>query len=396
MSESFPVHSVSELTAEIKSTLEGQFFDVLVEGEISQPKLSSNGHLYFTLKDNKAQLSCVMWRSSVKQLKRIPEHGKSAVIGGEIQVYLPHGKYQFITRVLHERGAGALQEKFEALKRALLEEGLFDARFKQKIPTLPFRIGVVTSASSAAYQDIVRTTEQRFPMATLVLHHAATQGETAAQEIAQAIAVLDESARCDVIIVGRGGGSLEDLWCFNEEVVARAIFNARTPIISAVGHETDVSISDFVADARAATPTQAAVMATPDKNDLLMWLEEKSKVLFERVRRHLRRLENDFVQVKLSYGLREFPVLLQKKGEKVEHLQQRMFEKTRALIQRREHQALQWTHRLEKGSPNAPLEKGFVRVMQGEKWQRSANDLENGAEVELLWHDGKRRAKIGD
>ncbi|MEX0930013.1 MAG: exodeoxyribonuclease VII large subunit, partial [Balneolales bacterium] len=269
--------TVSQLTLNIKAVMEGQFHDVLVQGEVSQPKSSRNGHIYFTLKDAGAQLPCVIWKSTAERLNTTLQHGQHVMAGGEVQVYAPHGKYQLIVSAVQQAGSGALQHAFEKLKTKLQAEGLFDEGRKKPLPKFPGSIGVVTSAGGAAFQDIVSTLTKRYPLVDLYLYHAAVQGVSAASEITRGIEYFSETGKVDVMIIGRGGGSLEDLWPFNEEAVARAVFNSNVPVISAVGHETDFSISDFMADARAATPTQAASMAVPDIGELRFQVEDLDK-----------------------------------------------------------------------------------------------------------------------
>jgi exodeoxyribonuclease VII large subunit len=293
----FDVPSVSELTGKIKNLLESNFTDVLVEGEISNVKQSRNGHYYFTVKDSDAQLSCVMWRNVAQRLGPDLIDGQQVILGGSIQVYAPHGRYQMIVTLVEQAGIGKLQQEFERLKKKLKDEGLFDEAHKKKLPDFPERIGVVTSASGAAFHDIISTLERRWPMAAVYLYHASVQGVNAAPELVKGIKYFCKNRNVDVLIIGRGGGSLEDLWPFNEESVARAVFKCPVPVVSAVGHEVDFSICDFVADARAATPTQAAVLATPDINEIRFLVEDLnsglSVLLNDRVNRYresLRRL----------------------------------------------------------------------------------------------------------
>src|SRR5699024_2476729 len=262
--------SVSELTGEIKSVLEGNFIDVRVEGEMSNVSTSRRGHTYFTLKDEGAQLACVIWSGVNQRLGVELTDGQQITVGGDIQVYPPHGKYQLIVRSVEQAGKGALQQAFERLKAKLKNEGLFDEAHKKLLPEFPRHIGVITSATGAAFHDITDTLQRRWPLADVLLHHSSVQWANAASELVDAIRWFSDNQNVDVLIVGRGGGSLEDLWPFNEEAVARALFACKVPTISAVGHEVDFSISDFVADVRAATPTQAAILSTPDINEVRM------------------------------------------------------------------------------------------------------------------------------
>lgn len=259
--------SVAELTASIRDVLQQSFLDVAVVGEISNYKHHSSGHRYFTLKDDEASIACVMWRTRVPSFAM--EDGAQTIVFGKLTVYPPQGKYQIDVTAVRPAGAGSLQRILEERKRELARRGFFDWQRKRRLPDLPMTIGVVTSATGAALQDILSTIASRFPIAHVIVRPTLVQGQGAAEDIAMAIAEF-QPANVDVLIIGRGGGSIEDLWAFNELVVAEAVFNSRIPIISAVGHETDETISDLVADVRAATPTHAAVLATPVTRDDMM------------------------------------------------------------------------------------------------------------------------------
>ncbi len=260
--------TVTEITRRIKSLLEGTIPNISVEGEISGLKASPSGHIYFCLKDNNALIDAVVWRSAAMKLKDIPKDGEKVVARGKITVYEPRGRYQLVVTSFQTSGKGDLWRKFEELKEKLAAEGLFDQERKVPIPESPKTIGIVTSPSGAALQDILKIVRRRAPGMKVVVSPALVQGKGSAADIARALQRLDDWGGADVIIVGRGGGSLEDLWSFNEEAVARAIATAKTPVVSAVGHETDFTIADFVADARAATPSEAAEKIAPDQNYL--------------------------------------------------------------------------------------------------------------------------------
>jgi exodeoxyribonuclease VII large subunit len=269
------VVSVGDLTRRIKRSVEDAIRHVWVAGEISNYRPASSGHVYFTLKDEESQIPCVLWRSSSQRLRFRPEDGMEVVAFGRVEVYVPHGKYQLIVDDLEPRGVGSLQLRFEQLKERLQREGLFDPARKRPLPFLPRKIALVTSPTGAAVQDMLRTIRARCPNVDVLVYAVRVQGEGSAQEIAAAIGHLNLSIPdLDVMIVGRGGGSIEDLWAFNEEVVARAIHASRIPVVSAVGHETDTTISDFVADVRALTPTDGAVKAVPKLEDLLLALDD--------------------------------------------------------------------------------------------------------------------------
>jgi exodeoxyribonuclease VII large subunit len=268
-----PIYTVSQLTTEVKTLLERNFEYLWVEGEISNLRVPSSGHLYFTLKDESAQVRGVMFRLQTRLLKFEPADGLQVICYGRLSVYEPRGEYQIVVDYMEPKGLGALQLAFEQLKEKLSREGLFDPAHKKPLPHLPQKIGIVTSPTGAAIRDILQIIDRRFTNVHILLYPVRVQGAGAAQEIAQAIAELNQWPGIEVIIVGRGGGSLEDLWAFNEEVVARAIFNSRVPILSAVGHEVDFTLADFVADLRAPTPSAAAELVVRNKVELIQSLE---------------------------------------------------------------------------------------------------------------------------
>lgn len=270
--------TVTQLNRETSQLLAEHFLSVLVEGELSNTAQPSSGHLYFTLKDANAQVRCAMFRTQQRRLAFKPENGKQVIVKAQVSLYEPRGDYQLIVEHIEEAGDGALRRAFDALKLKLSEQGLFDTAHKQSLPTLPKAIGVITSPSGAAIRDILTVLQRRFAAIPVIVYPVAVQGDNAKHEIARAIAAANRLKQCDVIILGRGGGSLEDLWAFNEELVARAIYDSEIPIISAIGHETDFTIADFVADLRAATPSAAAEHASPDQQQWLsrfMYLESR-------------------------------------------------------------------------------------------------------------------------
>lgn len=273
--------TVSELNEYVRLKLAGDAMlrNVTVRGEISGFKRHVSGHLYFTLKDDKARIQCAMFRMQAAQLDFVPADGQQVVVTGAAGLYTVSGSYQLYVETMRREGAGDLFLRFERLKAQLASEGLFDPSMKKPLPMLPKRIGVATSRTGAAFQDIIRVSRARNPRIEIVIAPCAVQGAGAAQEIARSIRELDTRGHCDVILVGRGGGSMEDLWAFNEEIVARAIYACRTPVISCVGHEIDFTIADFVADVRAATPSNAAEIAVTDIRDARITLIQMYKRL---------------------------------------------------------------------------------------------------------------------
>ena len=379
--------SVSDLTGEIKALLEGNFLDLKVEGEASNVSTSRNGHTYFTLKDEDAQLSCVIWRGINQRLDIDLTDGQQIIVGGDVQVYPPHGKYQLIVRSVEQAGIGALQKAFEKLKAKLKKEGLFDDVHKVALPSFPKRIGVITSATGAAFHDITDTLKKRWPLASVQLHHASVQGVNAAPELVGAISYFSEKQEVDLLIIGRGGGSLEDLWPFNEEAVARALFDCPIPTISAVGHEVDFSISDFVADARAATPTQAAIIATPDINEMRMYVDELSRQIEEKNQRKIGDLKNRIEKLVQSHALLKMKDCINSTSDKIETLYQKIQHGQELLFLGKNERLTALTHRLENQNPNAPLEKGFVRVEQDDQWIRAAADFDKQKAFGMIWKD---------
>jgi len=283
------VYSVSELTRELKAILEGRFPSVLVKGEVSNLRSPSSGHLYFTLKDADACLDAVLFRTEARRLRFTVQNGLSIVARGRLAVYEPQGRYQLVCDTVEPLGAGALQIAFEQLKERLQKEGLFEAARKRKLPFLPRRVAVVTSPSGAAVHDFLRVLHRRHPNLAVLIVPARVQGEGAAQEIARGIVRAAKQPRVDVVVVARGGGSLEDLWAFNEEVVARALCGCPVPTVSAVGHEIDVTIADYCADVRAPTPTAAAELIARVKDELVADLAQRKARLGRAMRAQLER-----------------------------------------------------------------------------------------------------------
>lgn len=317
--------SVTELNNQIKAIIEPHFEIVLVEGEVSKVVYHNSGHLYFTLKDENSAINCAMWRSNLSKLKFRLKEGEKVYVYGAISLYIPRGEYKIIATNIEPSGVGALQKAFEQLKEELSRLGYFDENRKKPIPKFPKRIAIITSATSAALQDMLRIAKKRWLLSEFYLFDVLVQGEGASKDIAMKIKMADEfvfedGKGFDLIIVGRGGGSKEDLWAFNERVVADAIFFANTPIISAVGHEIDYLISDFVADKRAATPSNAMEIALPDKNEILLMIDEminnfnyKISTIFQKKQKELMHLKEVFKASsplnKLNLKLNEIEVL---------------------------------------------------------------------------------------
>lgn len=314
--------SVTQLTAQIKNLLEGTFPDVWVEGEISNLSVPQSGHAYFTLKDEHSQIRAVLFRSSQRFMKFTLQHGMQVVCRGRVSLYEPRGEYQLILEYIEPKGIGALQLAFEQLKARLEKEGLFELTRKKPLPLLPQRIGIVTSPTGAAIRDMLRVIKRRHPKVQILLYPVPVQGVDAAPALVEAIQYFNRGQQVDVLIIGRGGGSLEDLWAFNEEIVARAIYASRIPVISAVGHETDYTISDFVADLRAPTPSAAAEMVVESEERF----QERIAALEAALQRAIRQ---KFDRIRVS--LRDYARALGDPRRRLEQYAQRVDELSRRL-----------------------------------------------------------------
>ncbi|HSY59434.1 MAG TPA: exodeoxyribonuclease VII large subunit [Terriglobales bacterium] len=314
------VWKVSELTERIRDLLEGAFGDVWVEGEVSNCHAAQSGHLYFTLKDPRAQIRCVCFRDQVRALKFRPEDGLHVTVRGGISVYDVRGEYQIYVTNIEPVGLGALQLAFEQLKNRLQAEGLFDDARKKPLPVLPRCIGVVTSPTGAAIRDILRVLKRRFPNAHVRIYPVKVQGEGAAKEIAAGVTYFNRARFSDVIIVARGGGSLEDLWAFNEEVVARAIAASEIPVITGIGHEADFTIADFVADLRAPTPSAAAELVVRSRQEFERHIAEHQRQLVQQIRYWISQRRHRVRDLETHRGFRQLEILVRRRRQQVDEL----------------------------------------------------------------------------
>lgn len=352
--------SVSELTRQVRHLLEVSFLQVYVEGELSGLSRPSSGHWYFSIKDAKSQIKCAMFRPRNQHIQMPPKEGDQVMLRAKVSLYEARGDFQLIVEAIEPAGLGALQRAFDALKARLLAEGLFAAEHKQLLPTLPRHIGVVTSATGAAIHDILSVLERRFPGIPVSLYPSAVQGRQAAGEIVAAIELANRHGLCDVLIVGRGGGSLEDLWPFNEETVARAIFASTIPIISAVGHEVDFTIADFVADLRAPTPSAAAEKLSPNQQDWLDQLSRLEERLLLAARRRLASL-GDMLE-RLRRGLRDPRRQLQDQAQRLDELDQRLRVGMQVQLRRHDERFCQARTRMAAQSPQRLLAPAAERI----------------------------------
>ena len=345
------IYSVSELNRSAASVLEQNFSWVWVEGEISNLAQPASGHIYFSLKDAQAQVRCAMFKSRNNSLNFSPENGMQVQVRGKVSLYQPRGDYQLIVDRMEEAGDGALQRKFEALKARLAAEGLFDEDFKQDIPELPECIGVITSNTGAAIHDVLSVIKRRFPSIPVRLYSVPVQGEAAAPAICRALELVEEQAECDVLLLVRGGGSLEDLWAFNEESVAHAIYECPIPVVSGIGHEVDVTIADFVADIRAATPTAAAETVTPDQSSWLQSLDWYQHRLQQLMTEKIQRQNETLVWLGKRLSQQHPVAVVQRLSQRLDDVEQRLHYAWRYRLQQQQNRHQQLHAQLLTASP---------------------------------------------
>ncbi len=432
------VLTISELNGQVKSLLEGEFNNIWITGELSNFSTPSSGHWYFTLKDRQAQIRGAMFKGNNQRLRQRPKEGDQIIARGRLSLYAARGDYQIIVDHMEPAGRGTLQQAFEALKNRLANEGLFDDALKQTIPTFPNNIGIITSATGAALRDILNVLKRRFPATPVTLYPTAVQGQAATQDIINAINTANRLDLSDVIILARGGGSIEDLWCFNEERVARTIAASEIPIISGIGHQTDFTIADFVADVRAPTPSAAAELVSPNQQEILesllgyeQWLFRSMLAQIEAHRRHLRHLEKRLkhpgryldelaqkaddlygrLERAMIHRLNQAPpqlntLLLRLQQQSPERmiaaLQQRLSELQRRLhasmsqqLYNKERDWKDFAHRLHTISPLATLERGYS-ITRSEKGRiiKSTKGLKPGSHIRTHVNGGIIESKI--
>ncbi len=387
------VLSVSEITGLIKQTLEESFSEVSIIGEISNFKAHVSGHWYFTLKDSNAQISCTMWRGVNNYVFFTPQDGMKVIIGGRVTVYLPRGNYQIDVRSMKPAGVGELQAAFEKLKQKLSAEGLFDDQYKKPIPKFPQKIGIVTAIDGAAFQDMKSIAARRYPLVELIIAKSKVQGDGAAAEIAKNIKLLNQQKDIDLIIVGRGGGSLEDLWAFNEEIVARAIFDSKIPVISAVGHEIDYTISDFVADLRAATPSAAMELATPDKDELFAFINEFSYYFPEKMLEIISNYKEEISQSVSSYGFRLPQDLISSKSQQLDNLIYRFQNNFEGKLTAVKNRLQLLESKVESHNIDNVLKKGFAIIKQDKNFVTRKKNLLHEKSFEIKFFDGEVKIK---
>src|SRR5229473_580536 len=389
------IWSVTELTARIRDLLARNFTDIWVQGEISNSHEAQSGHFYFTLKDAKAQVRCVCFKSQVRLFKFHPEDGLHVTLRGSISVYEPRGEYQIYVEHLEPVGLGALQLAFEQLKRKLEAEGLFDPARKKPLPLLPQRIGLVTSPRGAAVRDIVRILRRRFPNVRITLYPVRVQGEGAAAEIAGALAYFNRQKLADVLILARGGGSLEDLQAFNEESVARAIAASKIPVISGVGHETDFTIADFVADMRASTPSAAAELVVQTQREFDRHISELLQTLAQRLRYLLLERKHRLQALATHRAFRRPIELLRKVRQLADELTSELGVRAERLLRVKRERLERLRVQLEERSPLRVLERGYAIAYDAAgNVVRSADQVAVGDELSLQFARGRLTTEV--
>ena len=384
------VHSVSEVNRYLKDLLSAEpiLRGIAVRGEISNFKKYPSGHCYFTLKDAGSALKCVMFRSYAQYMRFVPQNGMQVVASGSISVYERDGVYQLYAESLLPEGTGDLALAFEQLKEKLTADGLFDSSRKRPLPLFPKKIGVVTSSAGAVLRDIYRVSKRRWPSVQLVLYPVQVQGEGAAEQIAAGIDFFSRKYPVDVIIAGRGGGSMEDLWAFNEEVVVRAIAAAKVPLISAVGHETDFTLADFAADMRAATPSQAAELAVPDRSEVRRQVENLTGQLTRQMRREIVARRTRLENILQNRVLREPQSLLAERRQRLDFLLEGLQKGAKQNLQSRQHRLGLVMNRLAAINPAAVLGRGYGLLTRQDKLVTSVKSVAVNDELKVTLRDG--------
>ncbi len=390
------IYTVTDLNIYVRSLLsnESKIQNIWVKGEISNFTHHNGRHMYFVLKDKKSEINCAMFRSHNKSIDFEPEEGLEVLCRGDVGLYLPRGQYQLVVKEMIPGGKGKLYLAYEQLKKKLKKEGLFDDKHKKPIPFLPKKVGVVTSAEGAALRDILRTLRDRFENIEIILSPAKVQGEGSAEEIVRSIKKLD-CMEVDTIIVGRGGGSIEDLWSFNEEKVARAIFDAETPIVSAVGHETDFLISDFVADARAPTPTGAAEIVVPEKKELIRKLKDIKRRSDVALKNRIDSLKEKIDSIQSSKSFTEPLRMLDDRIQELDEIYSDLEKNWMNYLEKKKQNLEMQEEKLKALGPNETMNRGYSILLDDEgDLITSVDQLDEDDIIDIRMIDGKIKAKI--
>lgn len=384
------VYSVTQVNLYIKNMFIRDYAlsNIYIKGEVSNCKYHTSGHIYFTLKDDKGQIACVMFAGQRNGLKFQLKEGQSVIALGAVNVYERDGKYQLYAKEIILDGSGILYQRYEQLKNRLEAEGIFQTEHKKKIPAYPKKVGIVTARTGAAIQDIINITQRRNPYVQLILYPAQVQGEGAAETVVSGIRTLDRLG-VDTIIIGRGGGSIEDLWAFNEEMVARTIYECNTPVISAVGHETDVTIADFAADLRAPTPSAAAELAVPDIKAVLFDIEAYNRTLNSCLQKKIAayRSELKTLNIKLEYASPVYQI--RQKRQQLIDMEQKLFNQLQAKLTKKRHLLEIYIEKLEGLSPLKKLNQGYALVINSEnKVLNRLDKVTVGEKIRICVTDG--------
>lgn len=391
------IYSVTEFNKMVKGYIDENpnFQEFFLKGELSGVTYYKSGHLYFTLKDSKSQIKCAAFNYKFKRIPEDLKEGESIKIFGDVGFYEARGDFQVLVRhVQKEDKLGEMFANLERLKRELEKEGLFSPLFKKPLPRYPKAIGVVTAYTGAAFHDIVNTTRKRFPNVDIYIYSAKVQGVGAKEEIVKGIEVLNRVPEVDLIIAGRGGGSVEDLWAFNEEVVARAFFQSEKPIISAVGHEIDNLLSDLVADVRAATPTQAIEIAIPVKKEIETQLIEKEIKLKNSINRLIKDKQNQLNQLKENYVLKNFLKTIEEKNHELLLKEDKLNESIRRIFKDKKHELEIRTEKLIALNPLEILKRGYSVTKKEQSIVKSCAQIKVGDQIETILKDGKIISKV--
>ncbi|MCH7515532.1 MAG: exodeoxyribonuclease VII large subunit [Bacteroidetes bacterium] len=385
--------SVSDLTNQIKLSIEKNFSRIAVIGEVSNFKAHVSGHWYFNLKDADAVINCTMWKGFNNYVSVKPQDGMKVIVNGRITVYPPRGNYQIDVRSMKPAGMGELQEAYEKLKQKLEELGLFDEEYKKPIPSFPQKIGIVTAIDGAAFRDMISVAERRYPLVELIIAPAIMQGGGAAESIVQSLKQLNKVKDIDVIIVSRGGGSIEDLWAFNEEIVAHAIYDSIIPVITGVGHEIDFTISDFVADLRAPTPSIAMELATPNMNEIFAFISEFAYNTTRLMKNMINDLSGKVHSIVNSYAFGYPKDLVRRRQQQIDFLISRILNDMEIKILTYKSKTSVFSKVLETYNIKKTLERGFVLVKQNSKYVISASEFESKKSAQLIFSDGNIKVR---
>ena len=393
------VLSVTQLNEYIRGKLDGDplLGGIAVRGEISNYKVYPSGHHYFTLKDEGTSLKCVMFKGNAIRLRFRPDNGVKVIVMGKISVYPRDGVYQLYCTAMAMDGIGDLYAAFEQLKAKLAAQGLFDPAHKKPIPKFPGRIGIVTSSAGAAVHDMLRILRKRYPLTSVLLLPVRVQGVEAPGEIAAAIHYANYHRLADLLIVGRGGGSIEDLWAFNDEIVARAIYESEIPVISAVGHEPDVTIADFVADLRAATPSNGAELAVPDQDALRQNLDTMAQSMAAALNRQLKGARQHLHILSQSPALRSPTGYLEQRQKSLDMLRNRLISSETRILEGKQRQFVALTSKLDAMSPLKVLTRGYAMAQTGGgEVLKSVRQVEAGDQIRITFADGSLTASVTD